>query len=129
MVFGTIGQKVEWLFKNIPKANGEQYTNQEIEEGTERLGHKVSVPTIWKIRHDKTPNPGYLTLRALALFFRVEPAFFYKDKLSLEELTEIKRRSIYMSPQVSEIALCASKLDQKGRDLVLDILKYIQRKE
>lgn len=129
MVVDTIGQKVEWLFKNILKADGSQYTNQEVEEGTEKLGYKVTVPTIWKIRHDKTRNPGYLTLRALALFFRVEPTFFYEDELSLEELTEIKRRSIYMNSQVSEIALRASELDQKGRDFVLDMIKYIQQKE
>ena len=123
----NIGQKVEWLFNNILKSDGSQYTHQEVEEGTEKLGYKVTATAIWKIRNHKTRNPGYLTLRALALFFNVRPTFFFEDELSEEEVTRINNQTILNNPQVHEVALRASKLDDKGLDFILNIIKYIDK--
>lgn len=124
----NIGQKVEWLFQNIKKADGSPYTHQEVEEGTDKQGYKVTVPAIWKIRHNKTRNPGYLTLRALALFFEVPPTFFFEDELSPEKVSQINNQTILNNPDVHEIALRASKLDQKGIDMILNVMRYLDPK-
>ena len=124
----NVGKKVEWLFNNILKSDGSQYTHQEVEEGTEKLEYKVTATAIWKIRNHKTRNPGYLTLHALASFFNVPPTFFFsEDELSEEEVTKINNQTILNNPQVHEIALHASKLDQKGLQMILNLMRYIDK--
>jgi transcriptional regulator with XRE-family HTH domain len=124
-----ISRRVEWLFKSFLKPDGSEYNHHEVEEGTAALGHRVTAGAIWKIRHGHTPNPGFLTLRALAQFFGIKPGFFYEDGLNECDLEQIKSEAVLRDSKVQEIALRASELAPEDRDVILGMIRLIARRQ
>mgnify|MGYP001163250182 CR=1 FL=1 len=117
--------RVEWLFRNITKPDGSEYTLQEAEEETARLGHRITSTGIWKIRHGETKNPGYLALRSLARFFKVPITVFYDDDIGEAELRRYRLALSIESPEVEQIAFRASHFNKRLQRTILDMLKNI----
>ncbi len=121
----TLAERVDWLFRTFTKPDGTEYTYQEVEEGTQRLGHRITATGVWKIRHGETVNPGYLALRSLARFFSVPVDVFYEDELSEEQLRRYQLAASLQNPNVEQIALRASRLHEDVQQTLLDMIQHI----
>lgn len=121
-----ITERLNWLFENIRKADGSKYTNQDIEDETERLGIRVGATAVWKIRNAQTQNPGYLTLRAIASIFKVPVTFFFEGLLTPEESERLKSYLQFASSQ--EIARRTIDLDENERRALLTIIEAMRKR-
>ncbi|MCB0078401.1 MAG: hypothetical protein KDD73_13385 [Anaerolineales bacterium] len=121
----SLAEKVDRLFQTITRADGEEYTFQEVEDGTAAHGHRLTTTAIWKIRRGETKNPGYLALRSLARFFSVPVSYFYEDNLDEAALQRYQMASTLQSPQVVEIALRASRLDDDVQQSILEMIQHL----
>jgi transcriptional regulator with XRE-family HTH domain len=121
----SLKERLDWLFRNVTKSDGAEYTYQEVEQGTEQLGYRVTTTAIWKIRKGETLNPGYLVLQVLAKFFGVPVRYFYENELTANELENMRLAATLREQGIEEIALRSSRLDKAGRDAILHMLRYM----
>ncbi len=77
------------------------------------VAHKVQISKAYlsRLRHGKATNPGFTIIQALAEVFDVSPAYFFGEEDP--------------SPNLEDIAMRASDLDDKGRKAISDILTYL----
>ena len=72
----TVAELLDALFKTQLRADGREYTYQEVTDGT---GGQLDPTYIARVRKGKIPNPGRNTLVMLCKFFGVEPAYFFPE--------------------------------------------------
>jgi transcriptional regulator with XRE-family HTH domain len=97
-----MGELVDDLFRTHLKADGTEYSYQEVSEG---VGGKLDPAYIWKLRKGKIENPGRNALMLLCVFFRIPSSYFFPE---LDDLTpstaadqvEVALRSTRLSPAV-----------------------------
>ena len=123
----SFGDKLKWLFENIKKPDGSEYSLLDVEKATESFGQRVTTSNLHRLKHDQIRNPGFLTLRAIAMFFQVPLSFFNED-LSTEELERIKIQALPST--IQEIALRTSEMDEADQDVILDmVISLSQRRQ
>lgn len=71
----------------------------------------ISKAYLSRLRHGKATNPGFTIIQSLAAVFDVSPAYFFGEEDA--------------SPNLEDIAMRASDLDDKGRKALTDILTYL----
>ena len=120
----SLSAKVEWLFQNITRPDGREYSPQEVEEGTAQIGHRVSAANIAKIRAGQMVDPGILDVQSLIRFFNVSPAKFFGE-LEEEELERYRLAALEMDPAVIRAALYADKLPLENQGALLEVLERI----
>ena len=118
--------KLNHLFYEKRKADGTQYTQTEVVEGTKGILTRVY---LWKLRKGRATNPGLHVIQILAEFFGVDPSYFFEG----DEIKEaLEKESHERDILLDKIALRSSKLDDDGKEAVLiminSILKSKQRK-
>ena len=106
--------KLNYLFENFTKSDGQQYTHEEIQRRT-----GITTGYISKLRHGKVSNPGYKIVGSLARFFGITPNYFFVADRS-KAVSELKE-----SRHLDPITMRASILSPKSRQAVLDMLDHI----
>ena len=86
----NINQRVQWLFQNMLKPDGSQYTNREVEEAT---GGKVTARMLFNIRHNRIEKPNFVVLRSLAMFFKLGSVTYFYEDGHPKDSSAIKRQS------------------------------------
>lgn len=86
----SINQRVQWLFQNMLKPDGSQYTNREVEEAT---GGKVTARMLFNIRHNRIEKPNFVVLRSLAMFFKLGSVTYFYEDGHPKDSSAIKRQS------------------------------------
>jgi len=107
-------QKLERLFEEVRKPNGKRFTQAEVVEGTGGILTRVY---LWKLRTGKALNPGFHIVRAITDFFGVDPGYFFESQAA----SELPPSGRY----IQEITQRASRLDDRGRKMILDLIDYI----
>lgn len=121
----TLAKKIDLLFKNFKKPDGQEFTYQEVEEGTNKA---VTGAYVWKLRTGKAENPGYRVLKALSDFFGVSVSYFFDEQEPSEEYVQKLRLAAELHKAgVAHIALRASDLDEAGRRAVLEMIEYVRK--
>jgi len=121
----TLARKIDLLFKNFKKPDGQEFTYQEVEEGTNKA---VTGAYVWKLRTGKAENPGYRVLKALSDFFGVSVSYFFDEQEPSEEYVQKLRLAAELHKAgVAHIALRASDLDEAGRRAVLEMIEYVRK--
>ena len=119
----SLADKIDQLFQTRTRADGRQYSYQDVEQGTD---HAVTAAYVWKLRTGAATNPGYRVLEALAHFFHVPMDYFAAETpISDTQLQHLKLAAELDKAGVAQIALRASQLDERGRRAVLDMLDYV----
>ena len=113
----TIGDLVNNLFTTHKKADGKEYTNQEVAEAIE-----VTHSYIGKLRAGKIANPGRDTLKNLSLFFGVPINYFFPE---LESPTE---QSMTPDDQLSMV-LRSSGLSSKAQRYIQGLFKLLRTQD
>lgn len=137
----TLAERVNWLFENIRRDNGKEYSYKQVEAAMRELGHSATNTYIWKMRNGQAKKPNWLILRGFAKFFNVPITFFYDEKLTEEKLNHILEeagydtsmptsalRRIRKDPEVEEMAKQVSQLDKEDQRTILDVIRVIMRK-
>jgi len=107
------------LFEEKRKADGAQYTQTEVVEGTKGIVTRVY---LWKLRKGRASNPGFHVIQVLAEFFGVDPSYFFD---SAEMKAALARENLERNKLVDQIALRSSELDDKGKQAILYMIESI----
>ncbi|MCW2916698.1 MAG: family transcriptional regulator [Actinomycetia bacterium] len=76
-----LASKIDYLFRTVYPAGRGPYSYKEAAEGIAKAGGgAVSDTTLWKLRTGKSDNPTKRVLEGLAVFFGVEPAYFFDNE-------------------------------------------------
>lgn len=114
----TFAQKLDKLFKTITKPNGEEYTREEIEVGTNKA---ITSSYIYRLRTGKSTNPTIDKLQAIADFFNIDPAYFFEE--------DDKEPTPDPNRLVANIAFRASHMDMKAVEDMLQMIKALREAE
>lgn len=114
-VSNTFSQKLDKLFKTITKANGEEFTPEEVEVATEKA---ITSSYIYRLRTGKSSNPTIDKVQALAEFFGIDPSYFFADE-ETEPATDPERL-------VASVALRARNMDLKTLEDMLAIIRTLR---
>ena len=117
----SIAERLNWLFANVTKADGSEYSFGEVEQAIKEAGGSVSTSALHKIRHGAIRNPGYLTLKAIANFFKVPITFFDTDDVQGNQPVLPGDDA-----QIQQIAWRAAELDSEGKDFLLDMIPKLK---
>ena len=123
----TIAQRLDWLFENHLKPNGERYTYRDIEAITAQQGYKVDVATIGRLRNGQLRQPGLLKVRAISRAFGLEDArLLYDPAYTVEDVQRAATLALLDDPAVREIAFhAATALTEEQRRAVLEMIRVM----
>ncbi len=104
----NIGELVDQLFKTHLRADGKEYSLQEVAAA---LNGEIDPTYLGKLRSGKVPNPGRNTLKLLCLFFGVPASYFFPElepkvvaeedpALTGERKLQVALRSVGLSPDM-----------------------------
>jgi len=114
----TFAQKLEKLFKTITKSNGEEYSREEIEVGTNKA---ITSSYLYRLRTGKSTNPTIDKVQAIADFFNIDPAYFFEE--------DDKEPTPDPNRLVANIAFRASHMDMKAVEDMLQMIKTLREAE
>ncbi|MFC8383229.1 helix-turn-helix domain-containing protein [Nocardia sp. NPDC057272] len=105
----TLSEKINYLFETVhPKARG-PWSHPEVHRAT-----GISIGMLSELRNGKKVNPTMETLQKLAVFFGVDPAYFFSTPKSAEireQLEQVKGlRALAMSLDASEAELVIARM-------------------
>ncbi|MFQ5433946.1 MAG: XRE family transcriptional regulator [Anaerolineae bacterium] len=120
-------QRLDKLFKTCTKADGSEYSYEEVQNGT---GKAVTAAYIWRLRTGKATNPGLGVIRALSRFFGVSPSYFVREDPAKAQAMARSQANADLAVRfeddaVKNIALRASELDEAGKQALLSMIDYI----
>lgn len=106
-------ERLKKLFETKRKKNGDRFTYREVSKETSLAPSYIS-----HLVTGKRTNPSRETASALASFFGVEVDHFYKTTLENLKTSDQKTQ---------EIAFRASRLDEGDKQLILDMIRHIEK--
>lgn len=118
---GLFSRKLNLLFAEKRKENGEPYTDAEVEVGTAMLGERVTVSYLSRLRKGSSQNPTFGKIKVLSKFFGVEPNYFFNEDAE-------KSIDSYATEQkeLDLLALRASNIEnEEMRSMMLKMLEVI----
>lgn len=125
-ISNDFARRLDHLFKHARQPDGSEYSYEEVQNGT---GKAVTAAYIWRLRTGKARNPGYWVIKALSDFFGVTPNFFFQDEEQAKEIAKKQANADFadrlQESSVKDIVLRASKLDEAGRQVILNLLDYM----
>lgn len=119
-----IAEKINYLFENYKKPNGQKYSYLEVEALTEG---KVHNSWLSRVASGQSPRPSLWSLKALSKVFGVEPGFWFKD-LDEWTLEQEQKKSQLENPEIQQIALRANKLSPQEKQVLLDLIESFERR-
>lgn len=126
----TLAEKVDYLFRNVRKANAREYSNDEVSAAIAAdQGVSVSSSYLWYLRTGQRDNPTFKHLNALAKFFGVPPAYFFDDATTTQVEAELALLTAMQDAGVRDVALRASGLSAKSLDAITDMIAHVRELE
>jgi transcriptional regulator with XRE-family HTH domain len=115
----SFAARLNRLFEEKRKADGTQYTQTEVVEGTKGIVTRVY---LWKLLTGRAANPGLRVIRVLAEFFGVDPSYFFDgDDIKTALAMESQGRDAFLD----QIALRSPELDDHAKQAVLNMIESI----
>lgn len=111
-----IAQKVNFLFENCRKSNGERYTFREV---SELSGGAIDSTWLWRLSKGQSSRPGLTTLKAITDFFGIDPSYWFND---LDEGLKAKIKIENSSTTAQQIALRAIELSPEAQQIILNLI-------
>jgi transcriptional regulator with XRE-family HTH domain len=68
-----VGEKVDYLFRNVVKPSGDEFTYEEVHQGT-----GISASYLHRLRKGQVANPGREKLESLSRFFGVDVEYWFQ---------------------------------------------------
>ena len=119
----NVTDRIDLLFKTVTKPDGKKYSYQDVEELGEGV---VTRAAIWKARTGKTENPRPKLLGALSKAFRVPMEYFSDEQVTAGDIPRYQKQ--YRNDRMVErIALRSSRLNEDGKQAILDIIDFVRK--
>ncbi len=121
-------EQLQKLFDIKRKPDGTPYSQEDVLQGTHGV---LTRGALWKLRAGRTKNPSYESIKALADFFGVSPAYFFetpgdKDQASIDDPPLGQGEEI----DLEKIAMRAVNItDPRTKDVILSMIQFIQNFE
>jgi len=116
-----VSEKIDHLFRNVLRADGREFTYDDVEHGT---AGRVSRSYIWKLRHGRNRNPSLDVIEAMSAFFHVPPSYFFGQQLGdnreAQEHAEIA--ALLQDPSARAVAEQARGLSAKAMRVVAAVV-------
>lgn len=119
-----LASKIDYLFRNIYPAGRGPYSYKEAAEGIAKVcGGTISDTTLWKLRTGKSDNPTKRILEGLAVFFGVEPAYFFSNETAEAVGAEIELLTLLRDAGVNGVQLRNFvELSPESREMVAQLI-------
>ncbi|MDP3013154.1 MAG: helix-turn-helix transcriptional regulator [Candidatus Subteraquimicrobiales bacterium] len=113
-----VDEKLKFLFRTNLSPDGDEYTYEEVSEGT---GDVISPSYVWNLKNGKKLNPSRAKMEALAKFFDVSPSYFFDEEEAFKKSLNIDERIMRAieDPVVRDIALRALDLSDNNKEFIL----------
>jgi len=117
----SVSGKIDHLFHTVRRSDGREYTYDDVEQGTDG---RVSRSYVWKLRHGRNSNPSLDVIEALAMFFRVDPEYFFnpKDENDDRALEMAEVAALLQDPGVRAVAERARGLSPTSIEAVNNLI-------
>jgi transcriptional regulator with XRE-family HTH domain len=121
-------EQLQKLFDIKRKPDGTPYSQEDVLQGTHGV---LTRGALWKLRAGRTKNPSYESIKALADFFGVSPAYFFeapgdKDQAVIDDSSLRPGDEI----DLNKIAMRAVDItDPRTKDVILGMIQFIQNFE
>jgi transcriptional regulator with XRE-family HTH domain len=116
-----VSGKIDHLFHTVRRSDGREYTYDDVEQGTDG---RVSRSYVWKLRHGRNSNPSLDVIEALAMFFRVDPEYFFNprnpDEDRSREMAQVA--ALLQDPAVRTVAERARGLSATSLEAVNNLI-------
>lgn len=127
---GTLGAKVNHLFRTVRPRNGGEFTFEEVADAIRaKGGPTISATYLWQLRKGLRDNPTKRHLEALAGFFGVPPAYFFDDAETERIDAELALLDALRDTPVRQIALRASGLSAKSLEAIAEMVDRVRELE
>lgn len=126
----TLAGRLDRLFRSFRRADGSEYTNEEVARAlAERGGSTISATYVWQLRTGRRDNPTKHHLEALADFFGVSPAYFFDDEAAARIERQLELLAAMNDARVSQIALRSHGLSGASLEAIRGIVENARRLE
>jgi transcriptional regulator with XRE-family HTH domain len=125
----SVAARLDHLFRTVHPPGRGEYTLQEVVDGMAKLGHKISLTYLWKLRNGQSDNPSTNALRGLGAFFGVPPSYFIDPDVQ-ERIDEQLQLLVAMQDAgLESIALRSRGLSSDGLQAVRDMIEHVRKLE
>jgi transcriptional regulator with XRE-family HTH domain len=121
---GSFGAQLQHLVDTVYPRGRKPYSDQEISEGT-----GLSKTAVWKLRTNRTRDPGLANIQAIAAFFGVHPAYFFDQRRAAEIDEQLALLAALRDAQVDGLAMRVAGLSPRGRKMVEAIVDQVRALE
>lgn len=125
----TLAQKLDRLFRSIPKEDGELYTNDSAAASLAELGIKVSGQHLWHLRSGRRDNPSFRLLEGIARLFGVPIAYFSDAQTEQQVAEELDLLAAVRKTGVKSLLARTQGVSPANVERVSEILEQIRQME
>ncbi|MDT0464790.1 helix-turn-helix domain-containing protein [Streptomyces gibsoniae] len=129
----TVAHKLDYLFRTVHPAHRGPYTYAEVAEAIQSAskgeGKGLSASAIQQLRTGAKKNPTMSTIKALADFFGVDPAYFFDDEVEERSNLELELLTAMRDADVQSVALRVSGLSPQGLRQIKGIIEHVRQIE
>ncbi|MFJ6943342.1 helix-turn-helix domain-containing protein [Streptomyces wuyuanensis] len=126
----SLAEKLDHLFTTIHPPSRGPYTPAEVAEAiaeADDKGRGLSPSAIQQLRNGSKQNPTMNTIRALAGFFGVPPAYFFDDEVAARTDAEIGILAAMGDAGVRQVALRAKGLSTESLQIINAVIDQARR--
>ena len=126
----TLAAKLDHLFRTVHPPGRGELTYEEVAEGIRaRGGASISGVYVWQLRTGKRTNPTVSTLKSLAEFFGVPPAYFLDEEARARIDAQLDLLAAMRDARVSRIALRSFGLSAESLQAIAGVIENARRLE
>jgi transcriptional regulator with XRE-family HTH domain len=124
----SLAKRLDHLFRTVRRADGAEYTHEEVATAIRERGITISHTYVWQLRTGIRDNPTKRHLEALAEFFGVPASYFLDEDVEhinaqLELLTALRDGG------VRSVALRAMGLSSRSLDAIRGMIEHARQIE
>lgn len=125
----TLAEKLDLLFRSIPKEDGELYTNESAAAALSDRGIKVTGQHLWHLRSGRRDNPSFRLLEGIARLFGVPIAYFSDTETERQVAEELELLAAVRQTGVKSLLARTQGVSPANVERVSEILEQIRQME
>lgn len=125
----TLAEKLDLLFRSIPREDGELYSNETAALALSDLGIKVTGQHLWHLRSGRRDNPSFRLLEGISRLFGVPIAYFSDGETERQVVEELELLAAVRRTGVKSLIARTQGVSPANVERVSEILEQIRRME
>ena len=126
----TLAAKLDRLFRAVHPPGRGEYSYEEVASSLRKQGGPtISGTYVWQLRKGIRDNPTKKHLEALALFFGVEPSYFFDEAASAQIAAELELLAAMRDAEIRSVALRSAGLSPDSLGAIRGMIEHARRLE